>query len=138
MTRTAGLALAGLAATLGVTPLSAATDPVAALDVFRAAALSGDTRQAAALMADQLVLVSQSGKVYGKAEALADLGGGFIAWDNTDIAARNESGHTRVLSFVNRRQRPAMAAARFRVLQVWQARADRFRLIAQSSVKLPD
>lgn len=136
--RTRGLVGAGLAAILWAAPSSAETDPVAALDVFRAAARSKDTRSAASLMSDRLVLVSQSGKVYGKAEALADLGGGFVAWDNSDIDARDGGRRARVLSFINRRQRPAMAAARFRVLQVWQSQAGSFRLIAQSSVKLPD
>jgi Domain of unknown function (DUF4440) len=104
----------------------------AALDTIRAAALSGKVETAAPLFAPELVLVSQSGKAYDRAAALADLGNGFVAWDNAEVQGRVEAD-TAVVGFVNRRQRPKMDAAAFRILQTWQQRNGKWLLVAQSS-----
>ena len=103
-----------------------------ALDAIRAAALSGKTETAAALFAPDLVLVSQSGKTYDRAAALADLGNGFAAWNNSEIDG-SVDGDTAIVTLVNRRQRPKIDAASFRVLQTWKQRAGKWLLVAQSS-----
>ncbi|MEE4349045.1 MAG: nuclear transport factor 2 family protein [Pacificimonas sp.] len=112
----------------------------AGLELLRAAALSGDTEAAAAVFPDDLVLVSQSGRVYGRAAALADLGNGFEAWDNEDLVVRideDSPAGTAIVTFVNRRTRTGMDAAAFRVTQVWQRPdGDGWMLAVQASARL--
>ncbi len=108
------------------------TGVTAALDTIRAAALSGKTDAAAPLFAPDLMLVSQSGKAYDRAAALADLGNGFAAYDNSEVNGRVD-GDTAVVTIVNRRQRPKMDAATFRILQTWRQRTGKWVLVAQAS-----
>lgn len=100
-----------------------------------AAALLGDTAAAAAMIADDLVLESQSGIPYNKAEALADLGGGFDIWDNREVLTRPESPGA-IVTLVDTRQRKAMPAVRFRVLPFWHRDGKNWQLAAQSSVRI--
>lgn len=103
-----------------------------ALDTIRTAALSGKTETAAPLFAPELILVSQSGKAYDRAAALADLGNGFTAYDNSEVSGRIE-GDTAIVTLFNRRQRPKMDAAAFRILQTWKQRGGKWLLVAQAS-----
>jgi Domain of unknown function (DUF4440) len=107
----------------------------AALETIRAAALSRDTARAEVLMLPALVLVSQSGKVYGKAEALADLGNGFEQWDNSEVALQRQGGWY-LVTLVNARKRPGLDALRFRVMQVWIRSGRGWQLAAQSSTRI--
>jgi hypothetical protein len=120
---------------LAVALLLAAASPTDALAVIRSAALSRDTAPAATLFADDLALVSQSGKLFGKAEALVDLGNGFEAWENSEVVER-AAGPVIIVTLVNSRKRPNTDAARFRVLQVWRKDAGTWRLAAQSSTRI--
>ena len=104
----------------------------AALDTIRAAALAGSAEAAAPLFAPDLVLVSQSGKAYDRAAALADLGNGFTAYDNSEVGGRVD-GDTAVVSLLNHRQRKGMDTASFRVLQTWKQRGNNWLLVAQGS-----
>ena len=122
----AGLVLAGPVA--AEVPVGVA----AALDTIKAAALSGKVDSAAPLFAPELVLVSQSGKAYDRAAALADLGNGFSAWDNREVAGKVDRG-TAIITLINHRQRPRLDPAAFRVLQTWKQRAGKWLLVAQSS-----
>lgn len=108
-----------------------------ALDVVRAAALAKDGSHARDHFAEYLTLISQSGKLYGKAEALADLGNGFESWENSDVAVRTNRD-VAIVTLINTRKRPNMDAARFRVLQVWKRTGKTWRLAAQSSTKMAE
>ena len=136
MVRSSFLAVAvGLAIAVALAVPAAAEVPagiVQSLALLRDAALSGRTETAAAIFADDLALVSQSGKLYARKDAIADLGNGFVAYDNTDVTGRFD-GDTAIVSLVNRRQRPRLDAASFRVLQSWRMRGGRWLLVAQSS-----
>lgn len=108
------------------------------LMAIRVAALESAPDTAASIFAEDLVLVSQSGKVYGREAALFDLGNGFEAWDNSDIAVRLSDGRATV-TYINTRTRTDMQPARFRVMQVWERREGAgWVVIAQSSVRLPE
>lgn len=109
----------------------------AALMDIRSAALAGQAEKAAPLFADDLALISQSGKVYGKDGALADLGNGFTEWNNSEIVIRQHKD-TAVVTFINQRTRTTSPTARFRILQMWRKAGDGWQLSAQSSVRLPD
>ena len=108
------------------------------LETIRQAALQSEPEQAAHLFDRDLVLVSQSGKVYGREAALFDLGNGFEAWDNSEVVVRL-GGERATVTYVNTRKRTAMAEARFRVMQLWERReGEGWVLVAQSSVRLAE
>lgn len=107
-----------------------------ALDTIRTAALAHDAPAAAPLFDEAVTVLSQSGKLYDKAGILADIGGGFEAWDNSDIQVR-EQGDLAVVTFINSRKRAKTDPARFRVMQVWKRQGSQWKMIAQSSVRMP-
>lgn len=116
-------------------PASGSID--SALMEIRSAALAGQADKAASLFADDLALVSQSGKLYGKDGALADLGNGFTEWNNSEIVVRQHKD-TAVVTLINQRTRTSSPTARFRILQMWRKATGGWQLSAQSSVRLPD
>lgn len=117
---------------------NAPEDPISlALTRIGETALSGKLESAKEVMSENLVLVSQSGKIYGRDAALADLGNGFIAWNNSDLIVRLQ-GKSAIVTFINRRQREAMDAANFRVLQFWSKSHGRWKILAQSSTRIPE
>lgn len=130
------IAIAVLPVLLGAAGPVAEPQLAQALDTIRTAALSRDAAQVAPLIADAATLVSQSGKVYDKSAILADIGGGFEAWDNSDVVVRDQ-GDLAVVTLVNSRKRPQTDPARFRVMQVWKRQGKGWALLAQSSVRLP-
>jgi Domain of unknown function (DUF4440) len=131
----AGLAVVAIFAAVAV---QAAPDlPVGisgGLSAIRAAALA-KSKDADAVFAADLKLVSQSGKVYARSDALSDLRGGFATWENRDVAAQLTGG-TAVVTLINRRQRIGMDAAEFRIMQVWRKAGSGWQLAAQSSTPL--
>lgn len=106
----------------------------AGLATLRTAALK-KSGGAEGVFADDLALVSQSGKLYARADALADLRGEFEIWENRDVVVRALRDGA-VVTLINRRKRAGMDAAEFRVMQVWQKRIGQWRLVAQSSTKV--
>ena len=79
----------------------------AALSQIRDAAIASKPEMAASLFAEDLALISQSGKLYGKEAALFDLSNPFIAWDNSELVMR-EQGDNAIVTFVNSRTRTGM------------------------------
>lgn len=122
-------------------PLPASAEAVpetlqAAINSLRDAALSGQTERAEPHLAADLQLLSQSGRLYGRDEALADLRSGFESWVIEEQDARADSGLVRVVSIV-RRKRKGLEEGRFRVLQVWRPAAEgQWKLVAQASVRM--
>tara|TARA_R110001599_G_scaffold132983_1_gene310288 strand:- start:8055 stop:8474 length:420 start_codon:yes stop_codon:yes gene_type:complete len=106
-----------------------------ALLQIRDAAIASKPEMAASLFADDLALISQSGKLYGKDAALFDLRNGFEAWDNSEIIIR-QGGDTAIVTLVNNRTRTGMEPAEFLVMQVWRKEDSGWRLSAQSSVRV--
>ncbi|MEW4467817.1 nuclear transport factor 2 family protein [Parasphingorhabdus sp. JC815] len=107
----------------------------AALSQIRDAALASNPDMAASVFAEDLALVSQSGKLYGKEAALFDLRNGFETWDNSDVVVR-EKGDMTIVTFVNNRTRTNMEPAKFLVMQVWRKNAQGWLLSAQSSTRI--
>jgi len=107
----------------------------AALSQIRDAAVASKPEMAASLFADDLALVSQSGKLYGKDAALFDLRNGFKAWDNSEVIIR-ERGDAAIVTLVNNRTRAGMEPAEFLVMQVWRKEGSGWLLGAQSSVRV--
>ena len=108
-----------------------------ALQSIAAAAESQDISLAATIFADDLVLISQSGKVYGREAALADLGSGFSVWRNEEIVIRVDV-RLAIVTLINHRTRIGMESASFRVTQIWQpGSSGDWQIRAQTSVRLP-
>ncbi|WP_432201103.1 nuclear transport factor 2 family protein [Erythrobacter sp. W53] len=109
------------------------------LSTIRIAALDGNVDPAKDVFAEDLVLVSQSGKVYGRKAALFDLGNGFDTWRNEELSIRVD-GDAAVVTFVNHRTRTGLGTGEvaFRVTQFWRLREGAWKLTAQSSVRLKD
>lgn len=107
----------------------------AALAVIQSAALSHDPTHAETLFAPDLVLISQSGKLYRKADVIADIKGGFEQWNNSDVTIRVQNDQA-IVTLINSRKRPNMDGARFRVLQLWARSNGRWMMTAQSSTKI--
>ena len=106
-----------------------------ALAQIRNSALAGQPDKAAPLFAEDLALISQSGKLYGKEAALFDLSNGFIAWDNSEVVVRAQ-GDTAIVTLVNRRTRAGMEPAEFLVMQVWRNDHGKWAMFAQSSTAI--
>lgn len=131
---------AAVALLLDVCATAVVAEPVptgveAGLAALRTAALSGNSQAAEAVLAEDLALVSQSGKLYAHADALADLRGGFEAWENRDVVMRPTKGGA-IVTLINRRKRRNVDVAEFRVMQVWEKVSGVWRLVAQSSTKI--
>jgi len=129
-----------LAALLLAAPVWAGT-PTEGIAALRVAALAGDPALAEDWVADDMMLISQSGTVYGRAETLADIDQGFISWDNRDLKLVEDAGGVRA-TYINRRTRTGrdgeiIPATDFRVVQMWQQRGEAWKLILQASVRLP-
>lgn len=106
-----------------------------ALAQIRNSALASQPDKAAALFAEDLVLISQSGKLYGKESALLDLSNGFTAWENSEVVVRAQ-GDTAIVTLVNRRTRAGMEPAQFLVMQVWRNDRGKWVMFAQSSTAI--
>lgn len=109
----------------------------AGIETIRNAALASAAALAAPLLATDIALVSQSGKVHGRDAVLADFANKFVMWENSDLSM-HRSGDAMVVTYINHRQRENMAPARFRVLQLWTKAKDAWRLSAQSSTRIAD
>ncbi len=138
MVKRLGAAGAVVVAMFAATAVQAASDlPAgirAGLDAIRTAALSkGDG--ANAIFAPDLKLISQSGTLYARKDALVDLRGGFDVWDNRDVIVQM-TGNAAVVTLINRRQRTGLDVAEFRIMQIWQQRAGTWQLTAQSSTAI--
>lgn len=105
------------------------------LERLRLAALRSDPVIAEGIFAPDFVLISQSGKVYGREAALLDLRNGFETWDNSAIEFHLDDAQA-IVVLVNRRQRTGMEPAFFRVMQVWRKSSGGWVMIAQSSVRM--
>lgn len=139
--RRGGIAFALVAALLlAAAPASAAdTDALrSALEDIRSAALAGQPARAERHFAGDLLLVSQSGKVYGRDAALEDLGSGIEVWTVEEQVIESDGKLARVVSVIRRKRRGA-EEGRFRVLQLWRANAfDQWELFAQASVRITE
>ncbi|MFN3591449.1 MAG: DUF4440 domain-containing protein [Thermaurantiacus sp.] len=107
-----------------------------AIAEIRAAALAGEPSRAAPHMAADLLLVSQSGRLYGREDALLDLGSGIESWIVEAQHIEPDGATARVVATVRRKRKDA-EEGRFRVLQFWRAGSDgRWELWAQASVRV--
>jgi hypothetical protein len=128
----AALALAGPAAAAGAEALRAAIEDI------RAASLARDPARAERHFAGGLILVSQSGKVYGRDAAIADLASGAESWTIREQQIDSDGALARVVQVVERTRKGA-EPGRFRVLQLWRANPeDRWELFAQATVRMAE
>ncbi len=133
-------ALAMLAAVLLAAPSAAAETEAlrAAIEDIRAASLARDPQRAARHLATDLMLISQSGRLYDRNAMLADLASGSENWTVEEQVTESDGALARVLAIV-RRARAGAPEGRFRVLQLWRTTYDdRWELFAQATVRIAE
>lgn len=136
MARAGFAAIAALTLVASAQENTGATTVEGALDAIAEAALSSHVDPVEAILHDDLVLVSQSAKIYGRDAALADLQSGFEQWLNEDVTIRFD-GDIAIVTLTNSRTRSGMSASAFRVVQTWKHNGEIWQLLAQTSVRLP-
>ncbi len=105
------------------------------LGEFRQARLQGDIAAPSRIFAEDLVLTSQSGKLYGKAEALQDFANALEEYRDEDLFFRFY-GDTAIVNLVNQRKRKGTEAAKFRVTGTWLKRGGQWFMVAMQTTRI--
>ncbi len=108
----------------------------AVLDRLAAAALSNNVSAGGEIYDDRLQLTSQSGKVYSKTEALADLKNPFEIYRNDDLKFIHLSKSIVVVNYQNTRKRKTLDEARFRVTAVFRRTDGKWRIVSLQSSRI--
>jgi ketosteroid isomerase-like protein len=109
---------------------------LASLEKLAAAALANDVSAAEKLFDEKLIVTSQSGKVYSKAEAIADLKNPFDDYRNGDVRFVHLSRKAIVASYENSRKRRTLEAAKFRVTAVFAKSGGAWRIVSLHSTRI--
>lgn len=107
-----------------------------ALSQLAKAALTNDVAAAGALYDDRLVLTSQSGKVYSKTDALADIKNAFEIYRNDDLRFVHLSKNVIVVNYQNTRKRKTLDEAKFRVTAVFERIKGKWRIVSLQSTRI--
>ena len=99
------------------------------------ARLRSDSAAPSRIFAEDFALTSQSGKLYGKAEALQDFANTLEEYRDEDLFFRFY-GDTAIVNLVNQRKRKGMEAAKFRVTGVWLKRGDQWYMVAMQTTRI--
>jgi ketosteroid isomerase-like protein len=103
---------------------------------FAEAALKSDVSVAEKIFANNLILTSQSGKVYGKKDALLDLKNPFEKYQNDEIKFIHLNKKTVIVSYQNMRKRKGLDEAKFRVTAVWSKNKSGWQIVSLQSSKI--
>jgi hypothetical protein len=103
---------------------------------FAEAALRNDSSVAEKIFADDLILTSQSGKVYGKKDALLDLKNPFEKYENDEIRFIHLNKKTVIVSYQNTRKRKTLDEAKYRVTAVWVKNKTGWQIVSLQSSKI--
>ncbi len=103
---------------------------------FAAAALKNDVAVAEKLFAENMILTSQSGKVYPKKDALLDLKNPFEKYVNDEVKFIHIDKKTVVVSYQNTRKRKTLDEAKYRVTAVWTKNKSGWQIVSLQSSKI--
>lgn len=98
--------------------------------------LRSDTRPAEKYFADEMIMTSQSGKVYERKDALQDIKNAFEKYENSEFRFVHLDGRTVVVSYQNLRKRRTLDEAKFRVTAVWTLRRGGWKLVSLQSSRI--
>jgi hypothetical protein len=99
------------------------------------ARLRSDLTVPSRIFGDDLALTSQSGKLYGKADALQDFANPVEEYRDEELIFRFY-GDTALVNLVNQRKRKGMEAAKFRVTSVWIKRSRQWFMVAMQTTRI--
>jgi hypothetical protein len=102
---------------------------------FADAALKNDTSVAENTYAENMLLTSQSGKVYTKKDSLLDLKNPFEKYENSEIVFVHISKKIVVVNYINTRKRKTLDEAKYRVTAVW-AKEKSWQIVSMQSTKI--
>ena len=100
------------------------------------ASLKSDSSIAEKLYDENLILTSQSGKVYAKKDALQDTKNAFEIYRNEDLKFLHIDKKTVVVNYQNTRKRKTLDEAKFRVTAIWIKRKDGWKIVSLQSSKI--
>ena len=103
---------------------------------FAEATLKNDTSVAEKLFAENLILTSQSGKVYPKKDALLDLKNPFEKYQNDELKFIHLDKKIVIVSYQNIRKRKTLDEAKYRVTAVWKKNKEGWQIISLQSSKI--
>ncbi len=103
---------------------------------FVEAALKSDTSVAEKIYAQDMILTSQSGKVYLKKDALLDLKNPFEKYENSELRFIHLSQKVVVVNYLNTRQRKTLEEAKYRVTAVWKKNKTGWQIVSLQSTKI--
>jgi hypothetical protein len=103
---------------------------------FAEAALKNDTSVAEKIFAENLILTSQSGKVYPKKDALLDLKNPFEKYQNDEIKFIHLDKKNIIVSYQNTRKRKTLDEAKYRVTAVWTKNRTGWQIVSLQSSKI--
>jgi hypothetical protein len=86
--------------------------------------------------ADELVLTSQSGKVYTKKDALLDIKNEFEKYENTDLRFIHLSKKIVLVNYQNIRKRKSLDEGKYRVTAVWTKSKAGWQIVSLQSSKI--
>jgi hypothetical protein len=99
------------------------------------AALKNNVTFAEKLYAENMILTSQSGKVYSKKDSLLDLKNPFEKYENSEIVFVHINKKVVVVNFINTRKRKTLDETKYRVTAVW-AKKKHWQIVSMQSTKI--
>jgi hypothetical protein len=103
---------------------------------FADAALKNDVSVAEKIFAENLILTSQSGKVYPKKDALLDLKNPFEKYQNDELKFIHLDKKSVIVSYQNTRKRKTLDEAKYRVTAVWIKNKSGWQIVSLQSSKI--
>lgn len=98
--------------------------------------LKNDTSVAEKFYDENLLMTSQSGKVYAKKDALSDIKNSFEKYENSDFKFIHLDKKIVIVNYQNTRKRKTLEEARFRVTTVWVNKKDGWKIVSLQSSKI--
>ncbi len=106
------------------------------MEQYAAAILRSDVEAVAAIYSEDLILTSQSGRVYGKSDALADVKNSFERYVSSDLRFLTLGRKLVIVSYQNLRKRKGLDEAAFRVTAVWKKEGKIWRIVSMQSSRI--
>ena len=106
------------------------------IDQLRTAHLENNTQLAQQIYHEDLVLVSQSGKKYGKEDAIRNIQNKFDSYDNDEIEWLSISDDVVLTTFVNKRKFADFPKGQFRLVAIWKKEKNDWQLISLQSSRM--
>jgi hypothetical protein len=98
--------------------------------------LKSDTSFAEKYFANNLLITSQSGKVYSKKDSLLDIKNPFEKYENSDFKFVHLDKKTVLVNYQNIRKRKTLDEAKFRVTTVWRKNKLGWQIVSLQSSRI--